>query len=287
VVEAVSTTRLTARVAPVAGSGTEDPQEPQSRIEASVWATPIPGPSSDTIVFLELCESLAADTALLERALWRSHSRLAPHWLHALRGMLNAISLNAMLVGNALARLPATDDQRRSARAIQEQVKGLDRGLNRLLDPELEGSIDDDGTRVNLGAVLAEVAELLRPAAKKKGVSVVVTAPDAGAWVSAPRVLVHQVVTALATESLDRASSASTLALDVRQGPTGSVLMEVSYPQVDSRALDDRVAQRGQVAESPPALVATLRMASTLGARIDYLPAPPHVAFVFPAPPVA
>jgi signal transduction histidine kinase len=164
------------------------------------------------------------DTRWLEAASWRLHRVLARHWLHALRGSLNAMSLNIVLLGGDGRAMAGGD---KAPQALRTYVRELDTGLTRFLDQSwLDESPEGSG---DASAVLTDVRTILEPLAKRMQVRVETTCPDPGPTVALDARTVHIVLTLLLADALDRAPSKSTVTASIYQGQ-GSVRVEWSRP---------------------------------------------------------
>ncbi len=133
------------------------------------------------------------DRRALEAELWRIHTILAPHWLHALRGSLNAMSLNLVLLGSGPGGQPRPA-QDPSWQAIRTQLKELDAGLTRLLD---RGAFETESERAELVSSVTAARALLEPFTKKRQVSFQSHVAEFGVWVAMRPQLFHGVLVVL------------------------------------------------------------------------------------------
>jgi len=152
-----------------------------------------------------------ADERLLDAALWRIYMELAPHWLHALRGSLNAISLNLVLLGaspSGTVRPPGDP----AWHNVKAQVRELDAGLTRLLD---RGSLES-GERAEIVSIVNGVGALFEPFARKHQVALEVGIAEPGAWAAIGPAMLHGIVILVAHRFLKALAPRSTLAMRVR-----------------------------------------------------------------------
>jgi signal transduction histidine kinase len=184
----------------------------------------------DGFADLAVPDASTLDARWMEAAAWRLHRVLARHWLHALRGSLNAMSLNIVLLGGDGHAVPGGE---KAPQALRAYVRELDTGLTRFLD---QSWLDEapEGT-ADASAILASVRTLLEPLAKRVQVRIETTCPDPGPTVALDARTVHTVLTLLLADAIDRSPSKTTLTVSVRQD-FGSARVEWSRVDAAPRA---------------------------------------------------
>jgi hypothetical protein len=155
-------------------------------------------------------ESESTDSLVLEGVLWRAYRRLFPHWLHAVRGSLNAMSLNL-----AVLQVRTASAERRPIESIRAQIRDLAALLNTLLD----GGFDHDRTAGTCQVVkeVTVLQALVAPLASHRQVMMCLQTPGADAEVLA-RVdasILHAVLLPALVDAVDSMPGSSVLTLQV------------------------------------------------------------------------
>jgi signal transduction histidine kinase len=173
-------------------------------------------------------DAAALDAALLDAAVQRTSRALAGHWLHGLRGSLNAISLNLVLLRSHTADLPAHE---RTLQALRGQVRELDTALTRLLD---RSWLDDtQQQRTELAPLVASLCALVEPLARRRLISVDCRCPEPSPAMAVDPVAIHGVLFVLAADAIEQLPARTAFTLEVETStPRGLVRIDLSAPEV-------------------------------------------------------
>jgi signal transduction histidine kinase len=163
------------------------------------------------------------DGVLLDAALWRAHRLLARHWLHALRGPLNAMSLSLVLLKPGV-----TDGGERSVQGVRGQIRELDAGLARLLD---HSWLDESPQgRTDVAAILAHLSALLEPLARRRQAHLEIAWPDALPTAEMDARALHGMLLVLLTDAVERSDAQSVVRLTAGPEPGERLRIDIDAP---------------------------------------------------------
>jgi signal transduction histidine kinase len=168
----------------------------------------------------------AADEMLLDAALWRLYRKLARHWLHALRGSLNAMSLNIVLLQTRAGAKGDGETEERTWQGLRAQVRDLDAALTRLLDHSvLEEAVTG---RTDVASVLSGTSALLDPLARRKQVTLDVRCPEPGPLSRIDAATLHGVLVILLASCIEGLPARGSIGVVVTKEPTERIRMAIS-----------------------------------------------------------
>jgi hypothetical protein len=168
----------------------------------------------------------ALDNAVLDAALWRTHRVLARHWLHAMRGSLNALSLKLVLLTGSDPDKGASD----AGRTLRGHLRELDAALTSFLDYSW---LDEaPAGRAGIDAVTSSVSSLVEPLARRRQTSLDVTGPEP-AWLAVDPGVAHAMVLVLATEAIDSVEPRRAVQLAVHVAE-GRARLSFTWPMADA-----------------------------------------------------
>lgn len=162
-----------------------------------------------TIIVSSTTHEAEGDLLHLDAALWRAHRALAGHWLHALRGSLNGLSLNLMLMKSGAAQ----KSEDKSSTALRGQMRDLTDGLTTLLDQN--AFEDSPSARADVVSILGLACRLVEPLARRQQVTVRFDPASPMALTSVEAHVLHGTIVPLLVDLLLTVPPRSTIHLDL------------------------------------------------------------------------
>jgi signal transduction histidine kinase len=215
-------------------------------------------------------DEAALDAAVLQAAALGAYRHLAGHWLHALRGTLNATSLNLVVLSSS-AR--PSDAAPRAWETLRGQVRELDRALTQLLDVEwLEES---PAGRSELAAVVSHALALVEPLSRRRQLRVDNRLPLPGPWVGMDAALLFSIIFFLMTDAAAHLPTGSPLVVVLTPAPSGALHVHLAAAR----------GEGGAEGRHPAALAATRRLLERAGGGLDrdVAPEPDMVTLTLPS----
>jgi signal transduction histidine kinase len=167
------------------------------------------------------------DAALLEAAALRAYRRLSSHWLHALRGTLNATSLNLVLLNSS--GVGPVDGGKRALDTLRNQVRELDKALTQLLD--LEWLEEAPAGRAELAVVLSRAWAMVDPCARRKQIHIDSGVPVPGPWVGMDPAVLYTVFLFLMTDTVTYLAPRTPLAVWLTPSSSGKLEVSLTAPR--------------------------------------------------------
>jgi hypothetical protein len=177
------------------------------------------------------------DALALDAALWRASRHLAAPWLHALRGYLNVLSLNLVLLRET------TPDREGDppANAMRRQLRELETALTRLFDSATD---DAAGGRCDVVSIVTDIRDLVDPLAKRRRVSVELSASVRSPIADIEGHVLRSVLFPAVVDLLLHAPACSPVTLVVADDPGGALRIDVGsgdgapWPEADEAFRD-------------------------------------------------
>jgi len=162
-----------------------------------------------------------SDEPALDAALFRAYHHLSGYWLHAFRGLLNGISLNLLVLGNATAGAPRD----LLAASVKTQLKELDSALTCWLD--LSALDETSDGLCDVLSLLEHARSFVEPLARSRRIAVELSSAVSRPFCNAdPRVLFAVLVPTLVNVLL-HASEGSALRIVLEDDTSGILSVEV------------------------------------------------------------
>ena len=162
-----------------------------------------------------------SDEPALDAALCRAYHQLSGYWLHAFRGLLNGISLNLLVLGNAADGAPGS----LTAASVKKQLKELDSALTCCLD--LSALDETTDGLCDVLSLLERARSFVEPLARSRRIAVELSGAVSSPFCSAdPRVL-HAVLVPTLVNVLLYAPEGSALRIVLEDDPSGALSVDV------------------------------------------------------------
>ena len=225
----------------------------------------------------------ALDDVVIDGACWRAYREVAGHWLHSLRGSLNAMSLSLSLAEAQASGAAGAGGT--PLPALRRQLGELSAGLTRLLDHTAED--DAPPGRCDVVAIADAVCGLVKPLADHLRVGIERPTGTVQIPAEIDATTLRAVLLPALVDAVRRSKSGSAVSLrvdalqqdvvrvDVRiEADIGPVSSAPDFLEASTRALRRHGGElRGATSESP-AYSVVLRRAS--GSSTRTAPAPPR-----------
>jgi hypothetical protein len=161
------------------------------------------------------------DAPALDAALCRAYHHLSGYWLHAFRGLLNGISLNLLVLGNAAAGAPGD----LAAASVKKQLKELDSSLTCCLD---HSALDETtGGLCDVLSLVERVQSFVEPLARSRRTAVELSSAVTSPFCSADARILHAVLVPTLVNVLLCAPEGSALRIVLKDDPSGALNIEV------------------------------------------------------------
>jgi hypothetical protein len=161
------------------------------------------------------------DALELDAALCRAYHHLSGHWLHAFRGLLNGVSLNLLVLGNAAAGPPGD----LAAASAKKQLKELDSSLTCCLD---HSALDEaTGGLCDVLSLVERVQSFVGPLARSRRIAVELSGAVTSPFCHADARTLHAVLVPTLVELLLSAPEGSALRIVLKDDPSGALNIEV------------------------------------------------------------
>jgi len=188
----------------------------------------VPVPPSDTIGAQVLVTdppvrppATIPDALELDAALCRAYHHLSGHWLHAFRGLLNGVSLNLLVLGNAAAGPPGD----LAAASARKQLKELDSSLTCCLD---HGALDETaGGLCDVLSLVERIQSFVEPLARSRRIAVELSSAVTNPFCRADARILHAVLVPTLVNVLLYAPESSALRIVLEDDPSGALNIEV------------------------------------------------------------
>ncbi|MBL8717781.1 MAG: HAMP domain-containing protein [Myxococcales bacterium] len=201
---------------PAARSAVTLPQEGRDPLVLDVRVVPMRGDDARRALLVadDVSEAAAAQKRALQAERLAAIGKMAAHVTHEIRNPLSSIGLNAELLDETLASEHASAEARRLLTAIVREVGRLSDVSEEYLRVARLPSPRPD--RVDLGALVREVAAFAKPELERARVQVVLALPEVPAVVSIDEAQVRQALVNLIRNAREAMEEGGTLTLGVR-----------------------------------------------------------------------